>query len=1022
MFYRVVAVLFFLGITSFAFGQPTICHDTSARFFLQNDSVRYNTTDPVATADGNILITGSYVLDAIGKTGAYLMKMDYNGNVLWNKRYDSANANYFSQFYYQNILELMDGSLLLAGRIFYDRASGNMDMIFTKTDNTGNIIWSKIFTSRFWTNGSGTPDYYWLQQMKQDTASGDVFIEGSFLDAGSSLIRMDMATGNMVWSKSYPTYYFETPYGLDIKPDEIRMWGRLSINTDSYTSIYRINKSTGDTIRMRFFATDDTAAIKLQCLYPNSLTILKNGNYVIDGQCIGSTPFMWNGVTPLYQDAFLEFDSNLNFIDAYSFKSPINTGNAEIKATFFPDGSGLFSMNRYISVYSSDDYFVWFNKGQILKQQVKHYRGELIPNNATPLLMPDGGYIRIRGITDSITGSIYGEGVPRIEVVKLHLTDTASNCLGAPDSSTFLSPFHIIPYSHGFEAVFSDVFQENPNKTIAARDLVVNKLPGCFQVSYCDSLKLLPASSTICVSQDLQVVARKNMGCGSAVHWNYDTTAISSPVQQNDSLFLFHFKAPWTGYLYGNMQGCSTITDSVYIQAVNPGAPLNLGPDTVICPGNTIILNAGTGYTGYQWQDGSTNPVFTVTQPGKYYVQAVAACGSMLYYDTVIVAAHPPVFISIGADRTKCNNDTLHLSADPGFISYAWSPNYNISSSTASNIVIDPVIDTSYSLKAEKEPGCFAFDTVHITVYHSSVIDLGNDTSFCSGGSAVLNAGSGFNTYQWNTGSINAAITVNATGAYSVIGTDARRCKSYDTLNILSVFPLPIVKLDHDATLCTDSIRVLDAGNFAVYAWQDGSASRTFLAQGLGVYYVDVTDNNGCKGSDTARITTFLALPANFLPADTTVCSYRKLVVEPMQNFTEYLWSTNSTVSSITVTQPGLYWLQAKDDKGCSGRDTIIIDHKQCPEGLYVPTGFTPNGDRMNDKFKAILLGDIQFFELTVYNRFGHVVFKTSDTDSGWDGTIGGVKQDPGTYVWMCRYQLAGETEQLAKGTVVLIR
>jgi gliding motility-associated-like protein len=90
--------------------------------------------------------------------------------------------------------------------------------------------------------------------------------------------------------------------------------------------------------------------------------------------------------------------------------------------------------------------------------------------------------------------------------------------------------------------------------------------------------------------------------------------------------------------------------------------------------------------------------------------------------------------------------------------------------------------------------------------------------------------------------------------------------------------------------------------------------------------------------------------------------------------------------------------------------------------GVYVPTAFSPNKDAKNDVFRAQVFGPVNTFELRVYNRWGQVVFKTTDPAKGWDGTDAGKNQDTGVFVWTCRYAMAGEPEKIQKGTVVLIR
>jgi gliding motility-associated-like protein len=120
--------------------------------------------------------------------------------------------------------------------------------------------------------------------------------------------------------------------------------------------------------------------------------------------------------------------------------------------------------------------------------------------------------------------------------------------------------------------------------------------------------------------------------------------------------------------------------------------------------------------------------------------------------------------------------------------------------------------------------------------------------------------------------------------------------------------------------------------------------------------------------------------------------------------------------------QAGTYWLEVEDQSGCRGKDSIIIKPKECTTGVYVSTAFTPNGDGKNDVFKALVFGQVNKFEFRIYNRWGQVVFYTTDPIKGWDGKVKGLDQDTGVFVWTCRYMLVGEQEKFEKGTVTIIR
>ena len=99
---------------------------------------------------------------------------------------------------------------------------------------------------------------------------------------------------------------------------------------------------------------------------------------------------------------------------------------------------------------------------------------------------------------------------------------------------------------------------------------------------------------------------------------------------------------------------------------------------------------------------------------------------------------------------------------------------------------------------------------------------------------------------------------------------------------------------------------------------------------------------------------------------------------------------------------------------------TVRIN-KTRPE-IFVPSAFSPNGDGRNDILKPIMVGIKQLFYFRIYNRWGQLLFSTSETGKGWDGTFSGVKQASGTYVYETQGVDYTGKNVLRKGTVVLIR
>jgi gliding motility-associated-like protein len=233
----------------------------------------------------------------------------------------------------------------------------------------------------------------------------------------------------------------------------------------------------------------------------------------------------------------------------------------------------------------------------------------------------------------------------------------------------------------------------------------------------------------------------------------------------------------------------------------------------------------------------------------------------------------------------------------------------------------------------------------------------------------------------------------------------------------------PVISLDKETFICNGSNRQLTAGpGYSQYLWSDGSTNPSILVSDTGKYWVSVTDRNGCKGSDTTSIVAIVSLPVTFLPPDTSVCLGENLTIIPLSAYQHYSWSDFSNGKTLMVSQPGLYWLQVTDSNNCVGRDSIIVNPKECLKGFYIPNAFTPDNNGRNDSFKPFIGGVVKQYQFTVYNRWGQIVFTSKDLIKGWDGKFGGVTEDSNVFVWICTYQLEGETIKMEKGTVTLIR
>ncbi len=509
----------------------------------------------------------------------------------------------------------------------------------------------------------------------------------------------------------------------------------------------------------------------------------------------------------------------------------------------------------------------------------------------------------------------------------------------------------------------------------------------------------LPDDTTLCNNQILTL----NPGVANASYfWQNGSSQKQFPVTQPG---IYWVKIT-------SVNGCSK-ADTIDVKYVT-AQQVGLGNDTSLCTGTGLTLSGAVSSNAtYLWSTGDITAGITVNQTGKYWLRL--SQGLCVAADTISVTFNTPPTVQLGIDTSICENNILVLNASTTNAAYRWQ-----------NGTTQPLLSVSqpgsYWVEV-KAGGCTVSDTITIAFYKVPAIDLGADTRFCLGDSLTLNAGNGFVSYHWNTGSNIALTTVHLPSSYWVAATTADGCLATDTLKILSPYPLPAPNLGPDGGICANSDRVLSPGaGFAGYTWNTGSNAPAITITNTGTYWVAVKDAFGCKGSDTIRIAGILAKPANFLPADTVVCAYSTLTVSVAGSFQDFLWSTGSTANTISTTVPGLYWLQVKDNHQCTGRDSIVVGTKDCLVGVYFPSAFTPNGDGKNDEFKPLVFGIIEKYSFYIYNRYGQPIFHSDTPGRGWNGMYKGQLQDQNSFVWICSYQLKNEAAKTEKGSMILLR
>ncbi len=231
-----------------------------------------------------------------------------------------------------------------------------------------------------------------------------------------------------------------------------------------------------------------------------------------------------------------------------------------------------------------------------------------------------------------------------------------------------------------------------------------------------------------------------------------------------------------------NGTGCYDI-DTVYVTYKDEPKP-ELGPNRTMCRGTRVALNPGPGFASYEWSNGRTAASVDVTTPGSYWVKVTSKEGCVAY-DTVEVSYNPePV---LGENIELCRGNSVVLNAGSGFETYRWN-----NGETTPTLVVNE--SGTYWVKTVDEHGCAAYDSVRVAVYELPAVQLGRDTTICSGCSLMLDAGPGAS-YRWNNGAVARQITVNAAGNYSVEVTNENGCTASDDINVSVSLPTGVQEI-----------------------------------------------------------------------------------------------------------------------------------------------------------------------------------------------------------------------------------
>ena len=379
----------------------------------------------------------------------------------------------------------------------------------------------------------------------------------------------------------------------------------------------------------------------------------------------------------------------------------------------------------------------------------------------------------------------------------------------------------------------------------------------------------------------------------------------------------------------------------------------------------------------------------------------------------------------ISGPLSFCTGGSTALDAGV-FNSYLWS-----TGDTTQTISVSS--EGAFSVTVSDGQGCSGEAAVEVTQNAALMPEISGSLSFCTGGSTALDAGV-FNSYLWSTGDTTQTITVSSEGAFSVTVSDGQGCSGEAAVEVSQdEAPNPMIIAANQGVCYGESLELLASGNGNFSWWSPtGGLEVTSPASALAspdttaVYYL--IGANAC-GMDTAAIELSVFPAPEVDPGTAPRLILGESFTLMATGASQYQWipgiylSCNDCPAPVTLPDSSItYLVIGTDVNGCRDTASLFVEVLDKEAPLIDPINtITPNGDGVNDFF---VIPELEFYpghKLSIFNRWGDVVYESRDYQGDWDGTYKGKELPAGTYLYVLVVEQPGEPYVIRK-TITVIR
>lgn len=558
------------------------------------------------------------------------------------------------------------------------------------------------------------------------------------------------------------------------------------------------------------------------------------------------------------------------------------------------------------------------------------------------------------------------------------------------------------------------------------------------------------SSAAICTNFD-EIGVSASIENAGGVFWSSANGGVFEDIQDTSTFYYpsqadMNLGATWV-YGTSTQNGtCTEVVDSVEI-IVRERPLVDAGKDFITCFGDQQYITGSNDRTSsYQWTNLTGDILsegnvmsYLATQDSTFVLSIIDQflCENSDSVDVITLT--PPTFNLPGQ---ICYEQGFALDADPqneptivsGLYQWYHEGQIQIGESDPRLFLIEDegVHKIQYSYEA-------CLSEASITVSPLPILE-GQDKIVCIGSvTEVITSEIEGASYSWSdslavnyTESTAVLETViNDTSTFYVVVTDTLNCESTDTIRIIAVEE-PVFELS-DTTLC-DGISVLLDGQpsnledttFSSYEWVSDEVSISSESQvevnSSGTYTLTYSIGE-CVRTLSSEVA-INPLPVINNEDEVSGCiSNGEMIILDAGPGESYVWLADSSAEqTLEVTIEDFYFVHIFNEYGCYVRDSIYA-YDECPPELYVPTLITLGSGDQNAEWK-VEGTDFVDFNVTLFNRWGEVIFFSEDPYFRWDGTYKGQAVQTGVYAYIIRYRgtVEGHTDEtVIEGSLTII-